>query len=132
MGEPVVVRSIFATTESWVGSLLPSFRPGQTQFKVIHYRLEPGGKTTIHMHPLNGAGYLLAGELTMFATEDPHGSFSNPSQVKTIRLKPGECWAEAVNVWHYGINHGKVAVEFILVFVGEEGTPPTLSLGTHP
>jgi quercetin dioxygenase-like cupin family protein len=99
---------------------------------VLLFKIAPGGKTTVHVHPLNGAGYMLAGELTMFSTEDPNGSFENPKQVKKIAIKAGEAWTESVNTWHYGENRGKVDVEFVLIFAGQVDIPPTISLGTKP
>ena len=89
MTHSVKIKQILKTSESWSGSPLPGFNSGVTEFKVMHYTIPPGGKTTIHVHPLNGAGYMLSGELTMFSTEDPHGSFENPKQVRKIKLKAG-------------------------------------------
>ena len=74
---------------------------------------------------------MISGELTMFSTEDPHGSFEDPKQIKQVRLVAGDAWAESVNTWHYGENGGKVDAEFVLIFAGQSDTPPTLSLGTH-
>ena len=131
MSDPVQIKQILKTDTSWSGSPLPGFSSGQTEFKVLYFKIVPGGKTTIHVHPLNGAGYMIAGELTMFSTEDPHGSFDNPKQIKKATLKVGEAWAESVNIWHYGENQGNTDVEFVLVFAGQTDVPPTLSLGTR-
>jgi quercetin dioxygenase-like cupin family protein len=132
MPHAVQITQLLKTTKSWNGSPLPGIGSGTTEFKVLHFRIPPGAKTTIHLHPMNGAGYMIEGELTMFSTEDPHGSFDNPKQVKKVKLKTGDAWAESVNAWHYGENTGKEEAEFILIFAGQVDTPPTLSLGTHP
>lgn len=129
MLDPVVLE-ILRSNRSWNGSVLPPAGHGKTEFRVLLFKMAPGAMTSIHMHPLNGAGYVIQGELTMVATEDPHGSFADSRQIKQVKLKAGEGWAETVNTWHYGINEGSVALEFVLIFIGEEGTPPTLSLGT--
>lgn len=126
----VAITQILKTNKSWDGSSLPGYSSGKTELRVMHYKLAPGAKTNIHLHPINGAGYILAGELTMVATKDPHGSFKNRKQLKNIRLKAGDAWAEAVNVWHYGVNKGSKDVEFIVIFAGQDEAPPTLSLGT--
>ncbi|HSX04217.1 MAG TPA: cupin domain-containing protein [Rhabdochlamydiaceae bacterium] len=131
MSDPVSIEQILRTSKAWDGSLLPGFSSGQTEMRVLIFKIAPGAKTTIHMHPLNGAGYLITGELTMFATEDPHGSFADHKKIKKIKLSPGDAWAEAVNIWHYGENTGKTEVKFVLIFAGQEETPPTLSLGTR-
>jgi oxalate decarboxylase/phosphoglucose isomerase-like protein (cupin superfamily) len=128
MPHSVKIDEILRTTQSWEGSPLPGVGAGKTEFRVLVFKIAPGGKTTIHMHPLNGAGYMIAGELTMYATEDHHGNFADPKQVQEVKLKPGDAWTE----WHYGENKGKEEVVFVLVYVGQEGTPPTLSLGTRP
>ena len=130
LADPVSVKEVLKTTKSWNGATLPGFSSGTTEFKVLTFKIAPGAKTTIHIHPSNGAGYLIAGELTMYATDDPHGSFADPNRIKETKLSPGDAWTETVNTWHYGENKGKVDVEFVLIFAGEEGTPPTLSLGT--
>jgi quercetin dioxygenase-like cupin family protein len=131
MSEPVQIKEILKTSKSWSGSPLPGFNSGVTELKVLYFKIASGGKTTIHVHPLNGAGYMISGELTMYSTEDPHGSFENPKQVKSVTLKTGDAWAESVNIWHYGENKGKKEVQFVLVFSGQVDVPPTLSLGTR-
>ena len=131
MSDLVQIKQILKTTKSWSGSPLPGFSSGMTEFRVLHFKIAPGGTTTVHVHPTNGAGYMIAGELTMISTEDPHGSFENPKQVKKITLAAGEAWTESVNTWHYGVNNGKIDAEFVLIFAGEVDIPPTISLGTR-
>jgi quercetin dioxygenase-like cupin family protein len=131
MQDAVQIRQVLKTHTSWSGSPLPGFNSGATEFRVLFFTIAPGAKTTVHMHPMNGAGYMLSGELTMHSTEDPHGSFDNSKHVKSITLKAGDAWAESVNIWHYGENRGKIAVEFILIFAGQIDVPPTLSLNTR-
>lgn len=123
----IEVNPILKTTKSWNGTTLPGFSSGQTEFTVLTFKVAPGAKTAIHLHPMNGVGYILSGELTMYATDDPHGSFT-ANKVKKIKLKAGDSWTETVNTWHYGENNTNKEITFILVFVGAEKTPPTLSL----
>ncbi len=129
MSDPVVLE-ILKSARSWDGAPLPAGGYGKTEFRVLLFKMAPGAITSIHMHPLNGAGYMIKGELTMCATQDAHGSFRDSKRVKRVKLKAGEGWTETVYTWHYGVNEGSEDVEFVLIFVGEEGTPPTLSLGT--
>ncbi len=131
MSDSVQIKQILKTSTSWSGSPLPGFSSGMTEFKVLLFKIAPGGKTTVHVHPLNGAGYMIAGELTMFSTEDPHGSFENAKKVRTITLRAGDAWAESVNIWHYGENQSDTEAEFVLMFAGQVDIPPTLSLGTR-
>lgn len=125
---PVEITQILQSTEAWTQAPLPGFTAGQTDLRVVTFKIQPGAKTSIHLHPVNGAGYVVSGELTMVATEDTTGDFSDPKKVKTIVLKTGEAWTEAVNTWHYGINNGKEDVTFIVVFAATEGTPSSMSL----
>lgn len=130
--QAVDIQQIFKTTKSWNDANLPGFSNGPTEFKVVKFKIAPGAKTLIHLHPLNGVGYVLSGELTMYTTDDPQGSFTDKTKVKNITLAAGKSWAETVNTWHYGENKGAKDVEFIVVFAGTEGVPATLSLGTMP
>lgn len=130
LADPITIKEVLRTTKSWNGAPLPGFNSGKTEFRVLTFKIAPGAKTAIHIHPSNGAGYLIAGELTMYATDDPNGSFADAKSVKETKLLPGSAWTETVNTWHYGENKGTVDVEFILIFAGEEGSPTTLSLGT--
>ena len=115
-------------SQGWDEGNLPGFSNGQTDMRVVSFKLAPGAKTSVHAHPVNGAGYILSGELTMYATTDTAGDFSDPSKIKKVVLKTSDTWAEAVNTWHYGENNGKEEVNFIVVFAATEGTPSTLSL----
>ena len=124
----VDIDTILATQQSWNGQLLPGYNSGQPEFKIMRFKIAPGAKTPIHLHPVNGGGFVTSGELTMYATLDPKGKFTDPKQIKKITLTTGQAWTESVNTWHYGENNGDKVVEFVVVFAGQKGTPPTLSL----
>ena len=130
MADPIEIKQVLKTTNSWNDVPLPGFSSGQTEFTVLTFKIAPGAKTAIHMHPMNGAGYVLSGELTMYATKDPHGNFADNKLVKKINLTTGQAWTETVNTLHYGENNTKNEVKFILIFAGAAATPPTLSI-TH-
>ncbi len=123
---PVTVTNIITTDEAWDGSSLPGYTSSKPLLLVNHFKIIPGGKTSVHLHPSNGAGYIISGELTMYATSDTNGSFDDQTKVKKAVLKAGEAWAENVNVWHYGENNGDDDVTFVVVFANEEGVPATL------
>jgi len=128
LAEPVEIKQILQSSQGWTGAELPGFNSGQTELRVVTFKIVPAAKTSIHVHPVNGAGYVLSGELTMYATEDTQGDFTDPKKVKKIVLKAGEAWNEAVDTWHYGENNGDQDVNFIVVFSATKGTPSTLSL----
>jgi len=128
LAEPVEITQILQSTQAWNDTPLPGFQSGQTDLRVVTFKIEPGAKTSTHLHPVNGAGYVLSGELTMYATTDTQGNFSDPKKVKKVVLRAGDAWTEAVDTWHYGENDGKTDVNFLVVFAGTTGTPSTLSL----
>lgn len=123
----VEINPVLKTTTAWDGSVLSGCSNGQMQTTVLTYKIAPGEKTPLHIHPVNGSGFILSGELTMYATTDPHGSFADPALVKEVTLKKGQAWGEAVNTWHYGENKSDKEVTFIVMFSGTENTPVTLS-----
>lgn len=125
---PVTVTNKLTTQKAWSGSTIPGYTSGQPEMLVNHFRIIPGGKTPVHLHPTQGAGYMISGELTMFATTDTNGKFDDDSKVQTTTLKAGEAWGESVNQWHYGVNNGEEDAIFVIVFASEAGTPATLSL----
>lgn len=125
------IKSVLSTDKAWNQTMLPPYTNGVAEMHVVKFKIAPGGKTPVHLHPVNGAGYVLSGELTMYTTSDPSGNFSDPNKVKKVVLKSGDAWAETVNTWHYGINSTKEDVNFVVVFAGQKDTPTAMSLGTY-
>lgn len=125
---PITVTNVLTTDEAWNGSDLPGYTSSKPELKVNHFTIKPGAVTSVHMHPANGAGYIISGELTMYSTSDTNGSFDDKSKVKSITLKAGDAWAESVNSWHYGVNKGEKDAVFVVVFASEEDVPATMSL----
>ncbi|TAL64880.1 MAG: cupin domain-containing protein [Legionella sp.] len=128
--QPIEARELLKTTKSWNGASLPSFGPDHPEFNIVNYKLAPKTKTPVHLHPMNGAGYIISGELTLYSTTDPHGDFSDISKVKKITLKAGQAWTETVNTWHYGENNSDKDVELVIFFAGAKNTPLSLSMNT--
>jgi quercetin dioxygenase-like cupin family protein len=125
--KPIEANEVLKTTHGWTGAALPGYPSGQTELRVVSYKIAPGAKTSVHVHPVNGAGYMTSGELTMYASATPDGDFSDPTKVKKLVLKAGDAWAEAVNIWHYGENNGDKAAEFVVIYSATPGTPSALS-----
>lgn len=128
MAKSVQIQQVLKTHTSWDKEPLIDHHVGPFEYKVLVFKIAPGGKVPVHVHPLHGAGYMIRGELTMYSTNDPHGSFKNKKHVKKITLKAGEAWADLIHTWHYGENRGHEEVEFVLIFAGPREVPPTLSL----
>lgn len=90
MAGNIKIDPILTTQQSWNGDALPAHPSGAPQMRVLTFNIPPKTKTGIHKHPYNGAGYVMSGALTLYATTDPDGDFSDPSKIKQITLKPGE------------------------------------------
>ncbi|HLM19891.1 MAG TPA: cupin domain-containing protein, partial [Propionibacteriaceae bacterium] len=78
--------------------------------------LQPGGRTPLHEHPVPVFVYVLDGELEL-------QSEGQPSQV----YKSGEAWIESLNKKHQVFNKGAAPARILVVFVGEEGKPTTIT-----
>lgn len=78
--------------------------------------IEPGGRTPLHEHPVPVYVYILEGEVEL-QTEgrQPH------------RYKTGEAYIEALNRKHQLFNKGSGTARVLVVFVGEEGKPTTVT-----
>jgi quercetin dioxygenase-like cupin family protein len=78
--------------------------------------VEPGGRTARHQHPVPVYVYLLEGELEV------------QTEGKEVRhYRAGEAFLESIGHWHQAFNNGKTATKILVVFVGEEGKPTTVS-----
>lgn len=129
---PVQITTVLRSDEAWDKSKLPDYPSGSVEMTVNEYVLQPGAKTVVHLHPVNGSGYVIDGQLTMVLTESSTGDFSDSIQVKEITLGSGEAWNESVNKWHYGVNKGNKPVKFVVVFATGKNTNAVIPLGTDP
>jgi quercetin dioxygenase-like cupin family protein len=78
--------------------------------------IEPGGRTPLHEHPVPTVVYILEGEVEL----QSHGGAPH-------RYKAGEAYIEALNHPHQLFNKGTVPAKVLVVFVGEEGKPTTVT-----
>jgi hypothetical protein len=78
-------------------------------------RLEPGGRTALHQHPVPVYVYVLEGTLTVQA-----------QGAEAREYKPGQAFLEDVNHWHQAFNRGGAPVKILVVFVGERVSRPRL------
>jgi quercetin dioxygenase-like cupin family protein len=78
--------------------------------------IQPGGRTPLHEHPVPTYVYVLEGEVEL-QTEG----------AKPHVYKAGEAYIEALNRKHQLLNKGSVPARVLVVFVGEEGKPTTVS-----
>ncbi|HEX2134300.1 MAG TPA: cupin domain-containing protein [Microvirga sp.] len=78
--------------------------------------IQPGGRTPLHQHPIPTYVYVLEGEVEL-QTEG-----GQPHQYKT-----GEAYVESLNKKHQLFNRGSSPARVLVVFVGEEGKPTTVT-----
>ena len=78
--------------------------------------IQPGGRTPLHQHPIPTYVYVLEGEVEL-QTEG-----GQPHQYKT-----GEAYIESLNKRHQLFNKGSSPARVLVVFVGEEGKPTTIT-----
>jgi quercetin dioxygenase-like cupin family protein len=78
--------------------------------------LDPGGRTARHQHPVPVYVYVLEGELEV-QTEG--------GEPRTY--KKGEAFLESVNHWHQAFNEGNSPTKILVVFMGAQGQPTTVT-----
>lgn len=91
-------------------------RSGQAELVSVIGVLEPAGRTARHQHPVPVFVYVLDGTLTVQAEGGQPREY-----------KPGQAFMEDINHWHQAFNKGTKPVKILVVFVGEEGKPTTIT-----
>ena len=91
-------------------------KSGKAEIISVVGTIEPGGRTPLHEHPVPVYVYIVEGELELqTAGEKPHV------------YKAGEAYIEALNRKHQAFNKGTSPTKILVVFVGEEGKPTTVT-----
>jgi quercetin dioxygenase-like cupin family protein len=88
---------------------------GKPELVAVLVEIEPGGRSTLHQHPVPIVVYVLDGTLTMQAQGGA-----------TQEYKTGEAFVEDVNVLHQGFNRTSTPLKLLAVVVKEEGKPATI------
>jgi quercetin dioxygenase-like cupin family protein len=108
------VTQILETTTTAAGQTL-RFPEGENQVTALIAELAPGGQVGRHVHPVPLFAYILEGTLTVEV--EGHG---------TRTFKSGEGFVDVVNLWHNGRNLGDRPVRFLVIVMGQKGTPTLL------
>jgi quercetin dioxygenase-like cupin family protein len=90
--------------------------PGGDKAQIVSVivSIEPGGRTTLHRHPVPVFAYVLEG--TLVVKEEGR-------EPRTYHR--GDAFLETVGHWHQGFNGGGEITRVLAVFLGEEGGPIT-------
>lgn len=76
--------------------------------------LDPGGRTTLHRHPVPVVAYILEGTLTV--REENHAPRT---------YKQGDSFLETVGHWHQGFNESDKPTRVLAIFLGRAGMATT-------
>lgn len=77
--------------------------------------LQPGGRSSLHQHPVVTYVYVLEGEADLKIGD------------KTFHYKAGDAWVEPIDTPNQLFNPGTVPLKNLVVFVGEEGKPNSVA-----
>ena len=77
--------------------------------------IQPGGRTSLHQHPVVTFVYVLEGEADLHVGD------------KTFHYKAGDAWIEPIDTPNQLFNPGTVPTKNLVVFVGEEGKPNSIA-----
>ena len=108
--EPVIQTT---TNREGVPITLPT---GTPEIISVIATLEPDGRTPLHQHPVPVFVYVQEGEVVV-RTEGAEAQ----------RYAAGEAFIEAQNSTHQAFNVGDAPAKLLVVIVGEEGQPPTVT-----
>lgn len=73
--------------------------------------IQPGGRTSLHLHPVVTFVYVLEGEAELRIGD------------KVFHYKAGDAWVEPIDTPNQLFNPGSVPVKNLVVFAGSEGNP---------
>src|SRR5262245_17111404 len=91
-------------------------KAGKPELVAVVVEIEPGGRSTLHQHPVPIVVYVLEGTLTLQAQGGAVQEY-----------KAGEAFVEDVNLLHQGFNRASTPLKVLAVAVSEEGKPATIN-----
>ena len=103
---------LLKTTSTWDNASYKKLRIKKPEVTVLKIVINVGEELPMHKHDLVNVAYVKKGTLTVITDDN-----------NEITLNEGESLPELIGKYHYGKNTGKMPVELIVFYVGEEGTP---------
>lgn len=110
----VLSKTVLQATQDVVGQEIAYPMVEHPEVTGMKVTIPAGQETGWHTHSMPGYAYVLSGTITL---EYEKGV--------TKQFKPGDAFAEVVNVSHNGRNNGSDEVVLIVFFTGEKGVPFT-------
>lgn len=106
------VTTVMKTSTNDIGAQLAFPATTHPEATMLHVTVPAHGTTGWHRHPFQGFAFVLSGDLTIESKGHP-----------PITYHPGQGFAESIDTVHQGVNHGRVPVELLVVFLGIQGHP---------
>lgn len=109
-------QPVLKTTETADGDPLAFPDTDEVEIVSVTGTIQPGGRTARHQHPVPVFVYILEGTLEVQA---------EGKEPRTYNV--GEAFMESVNHWHQAFNKGDTPAKILVVFMGEQGKPTTVT-----
>ena len=107
--------TILKTDSTTTGQKISDFFISPSEATGLKVIIPPGKETGWHVHTVPGFAYVIRGNLTI-----------EMASGKKLEFKPGQSFAETIQVPHNGKNFGTDTVELIAFFIGQKGKPITI------
>ena len=107
----VEATPLLKVTQTNTGGPLKYPQTDKPEMTSVIVTVQPGGRTSLHQHPVVTYVYMLEGEADLKVGD------------KTFHYKAGDAWIEPIDTPNQLFNPGTVPTKNLVVFVGEEGKP---------
>lgn len=107
---------VLKSTTSAEGNPFQFPQTGTAEITSVIGTVEPGGRTPRHKHPVPVFVYVLEGDLEV-QTEG--------AEARTYGA--GQAFIESTDSWHQAFNRGTSPTKILVVFMGAEGNPTTVT-----
>jgi len=108
----IKIEQVLKTDTTSMGQKLSYPQFGNSEVTMLKVTIPPGKSTGWHKHTVPAFAYILEGTITV--------EFENH---KKLVFNKNSTVAEAMNIYHNGINEGDSDVVMIAVYLGEKGKP---------
>ena len=107
---------LLQTTSTWDKKGYEKVCINNPEVTVLSIKIGVGEALEMHKHDLVNVAYVKSGTLTV--TTDKN---------EQIKVPEGHALPEIMGAYHYGKNESDVPVELIVFYIGEKGTPLSVS-----
>ena len=108
-------KPLLKANQTVVGGPLKYAETDKPEITSLIVTIQPGGRTSLHQHPVVTFVYVLEGEADLHIGE------------KILHYKAGEALIEPIDVVNQVFNPGAAPTKVLVVQVGEEGKPNSIA-----